>query len=270
MGAGVGYVPPKEDPLDFSGQFNTPLSQDEEVAFRQWAGDRIADVYDYDLRGAWKGMVTGQIQPSPNGHLPDTFKKPNHITFSNESIYSSEDMPGGSWVPLEGGRFMFMPSQYNAQFHSADTYKTYFEQNEPNAQVVLPSSFDLGKNEAPAQNLVQQGFVEQQPPAVQVSANPNFYQVQDGATRFGGTTVSADVGQLNVAANLDNAARLQAINAKYGAAVGDNGYLEAYGDYQVPSKSYGLGVQYSEPNKSVGVSVRPKEKSVNVRATKKF
>lgn len=269
MGAGVGYVPPKEDPLDFSGQFNTPLSQEEEVAFRQWAGDRIADTYDYDLRGAWKAMATGQIAPSANGHLPDTFKKPNHITFSNESIYSNEYMPGGSWVPLEGGRFMFMPSQYNAQFHSADVYKTYFEQNEPNAQVVLPSTFDLGRQEAPAQNFVAPPQ-ENAPPSVMVRANPNFYQEQDGATRFGGGTVSADIGRLNVSANVDNAARLQQVDARYGGPVGKDGYLEGYGDYRIADKSYGLGVQYTAPDKSVGVSVRPKEKSVNVRASKKF
>jgi hypothetical protein len=41
--------------------------------------------YDYDLRGAFKAGLT----PDPKtGHWPDTFKKPNHPTFSNESIYA--------------------------------------------------------------------------------------------------------------------------------------------------------------------------------------
>jgi hypothetical protein len=39
---------------------------------------------DYDLRSAFDAGLT----PDANGHWPDTFKRPNHPTFSNESIYA--------------------------------------------------------------------------------------------------------------------------------------------------------------------------------------
>lgn len=68
--------------------FDTPLSPQDELAFRQWK-QQVAprdSGEDYDFRGAFKRG----FQPSPtDGHWPDTFKKPNHPTFSDESVYSS-------------------------------------------------------------------------------------------------------------------------------------------------------------------------------------
>jgi len=67
------------------------------------------DLQDYDMRGAYLSGIPSQ-QP-PGGHFPDTFKKPNHETFSNESIYHNTTGPAG--VPWEGGRWSgenFSPS----------------------------------------------------------------------------------------------------------------------------------------------------------------
>lgn len=69
----------------------------EALKFRDWK-KRFApndSGMDYDLRGAFKAG----LQPSPeNGHWPDTYKKPNHPTFSDQSIYA-KDRPdlAGSW-----------------------------------------------------------------------------------------------------------------------------------------------------------------------------
>ena len=68
-------------------KFNTPLAPDEERQFQQWKGKYAPrdSGEDYDLRGAFKMGLT----PDPaTGHWPDTFKKPNHPTFSNESQYA--------------------------------------------------------------------------------------------------------------------------------------------------------------------------------------
>jgi hypothetical protein len=73
--------------------FDTPLSPQEEQAFQQWfsknkqsGATHPQDTgHDYDLRGAFKAGV----KPGADTHWPDTFKKPNHPTFSDESIYSS-------------------------------------------------------------------------------------------------------------------------------------------------------------------------------------
>lgn len=50
------------------------------------------DYYSFYKNGEYK-------DPSFNieQHFPDTYKRPNHPTFSNESIYSTPEYPGGQW-----------------------------------------------------------------------------------------------------------------------------------------------------------------------------
>ena len=65
------------------------------------------------------------------GHLPDTYKKPNHPTFSNESIYSGVDgYVGGTWSRM-GNRDVFSPNMSNVLSRQELAY--YFRQYEPNA-----------------------------------------------------------------------------------------------------------------------------------------
>lgn len=68
-------------------EFETPLTPQEEMQFQQWK-QRFAphdSGFDYDYRGAFRAGLT----PDPiSAHWPDTFKKPNHPTFSNESMYA--------------------------------------------------------------------------------------------------------------------------------------------------------------------------------------
>ena len=77
-----------------SDDFNTVLTEEEEQQYQEWYNDMIeqgyiieGDIgYDYDFRGAFKAG----FQPSEvGGHWVDTWKKPNHQTFSNESIYAT-------------------------------------------------------------------------------------------------------------------------------------------------------------------------------------
>lgn len=76
---------------------NTRLGPDEEAQFQQWKAKYAPkdSGQDYDLRGAFKAGLTPD---SNTGHWPDTFKKPNHPTFSNESKFA-KDYPNlaGSW-----------------------------------------------------------------------------------------------------------------------------------------------------------------------------
>ena len=69
--------------------YETKLTPDEEKEFQKWKA-KVApndSGQDYDLRGAFKAGV----EPDPQtGHMPDTFKKPNHPTFSNESQYAPQ------------------------------------------------------------------------------------------------------------------------------------------------------------------------------------
>lgn len=79
------------------GGYVTKLSKDDEAKFTKWKRRYAPNDSgeDYDLRGAFRAGVT----PAANGHWPDTFKKPNHPTFSEESVYSQRDpsLPAGRW-----------------------------------------------------------------------------------------------------------------------------------------------------------------------------
>ena len=69
--------------------YDTALSPEEDQRYQKWKQQYAPNDSgaDYDLRGAFKAGLT----PAPNGHWPDTFKKPNHPTFSNESRYAVGD-----------------------------------------------------------------------------------------------------------------------------------------------------------------------------------
>ena len=122
---------------DFFNQYNTQLTPAEEQQFMQWATQKnlLRDLYDYDMRGAWKAGAS----QSDEGHFPDTFKKPNHPTFSVESQYHNpKTMPGGVWGQDAQGRTMFTPSPFNLQNMSPNELRSYFYKVEPNVVLRLP------------------------------------------------------------------------------------------------------------------------------------
>ena len=82
--------------------YNTPLAPPQEQAFRQWVIDNKvpfdpqAPVSDYDMRGFWSALQTGdpkaQSGIDPNDqrlHYPDYWKTPYAATFSNESQWAN-------------------------------------------------------------------------------------------------------------------------------------------------------------------------------------
>ena len=83
---------------------------------------------DYNLEEAYKNLPYDMMQdwakdPEKN-HLPDTYKLPNHPTFSNESIYYKPGMKAGRW---EGENYIPIP---------ADTIETVM----PNTPAVKESA----------------------------------------------------------------------------------------------------------------------------------
>lgn len=75
------------------GQYDTKLDPGREAKFSSWKAQYAPNDSgaDYDLRGAFQAGLT----PDPQtGHWPDTYKKPNHPTFSNESQYAAFGNPG--------------------------------------------------------------------------------------------------------------------------------------------------------------------------------
>lgn len=141
MSVSQAFMAPQ--PGDLSGQFNTQLSPEDEARFQQWLkqSGRTRDLYDYDLRGAWKS----DAKAAANGHLPDTWKKPNHPTFSQESIYSNASSPGGQWRDAGNGKWVYWASDANLQYRNAPTLANYFARVEPDSSVILPSTYRMGQ-----------------------------------------------------------------------------------------------------------------------------
>lgn len=85
---------------------------------------------DYDLKGLW--MSNPNVEPSPNMHFPDTYKLPNHKTFSNESIYFNDKTKNnaGYWEETDSS-FNYIP--YNPLVKD-----TVIERKMPNGGIVLP------------------------------------------------------------------------------------------------------------------------------------
>jgi len=92
------------------------------------------DTYDYDLRGAFLNNA-GQ---AANGHYPDTFKKPNHPSFSDQSRYHGADgYSGGTWTQNNNG-WAFAPGTTNLQMHGPQGLQQYFQRADPTVQLILP------------------------------------------------------------------------------------------------------------------------------------
>lgn len=113
---------------DMTDQYNTSLPAYEEVRFHAWAynRDKLRDLADYDLRGLWK--QTGGEMGTGQGHGPDTFKKPNHPTFSDESVYHGVDGHlGGHWLRTGEQTWDFVASEENMKMNPdlADYLKQY-------------------------------------------------------------------------------------------------------------------------------------------------
>ncbi len=97
--------------------YETELTSGAEKAYRSKFGPEEGD--DYDLRGAHAAGLTdhariqyvkedGRTFPVFPDHLPDTYKKPNHETFSVESQYAPyAPERAGSW---DGDRYVPSPT----------------------------------------------------------------------------------------------------------------------------------------------------------------
>jgi hypothetical protein len=122
--------------------YDSKLDPAERPAYEAWARgmDRnpADEEHDYDLRGAF----LDRLEQSDNGHLGDTYKKPNHPTFSDQSRYHGVDgNQGGHWDALEfpgevtpygtGGEVSrFTPGPTNEQHWTPEERAEYFRDRE--------------------------------------------------------------------------------------------------------------------------------------------
>jgi hypothetical protein len=163
------------NPHDYSDEYNTQLSPKAESVFQKHAFlyPVLRDSRDYDSRGwwreqmmsggkrkyrrllanskrsaAWMGKRMPRHDDETGGHFTDTYKKPNHPTFSTGSIYSNETTQGGTWKKTgqinASGRPMwtFSATAHNLSMHPPDQLRQYWrdsgEENEGH-QLVMPS-----------------------------------------------------------------------------------------------------------------------------------
>ena len=128
------------DPNDFTDQYNTTLNSQEQVGYNSWiaqqsqlTGRNIAnDSYDYDLQGWYKANGPQNLT---GAHLTDQYKKPNHPTFSDQSMYHGVNgMQGGQWNQKMDGSYTFTPGSTNV--YSKDELQDYFKKVEPGNELV--------------------------------------------------------------------------------------------------------------------------------------
>jgi hypothetical protein len=115
-----------------SPAFETPLSGLEEAQYRRWKASYAPEDSgeDYDYRGAFKA---GAGPDYLTGHWPDTFKKPNHPTFSNQSVYAPPAPErAGSWVG----------ERYIPPGASRTSYDPVLEAHAPQSGGLYPSWWD--------------------------------------------------------------------------------------------------------------------------------
>jgi hypothetical protein len=100
--------------------------------------DVSQDEQDYDL----ESFYNDQKQATSPGHLPDTYKKPNHPTFSDESRYHVPVLQqGGTWN--EDGQFS--PSSANIQNMGPANLQRYFNEVEGADKLNLPENERFSK-----------------------------------------------------------------------------------------------------------------------------
>lgn len=131
---------------DYTNLNNTVIPADKVDAYNSYLNGQSRDVTkdlgDYDVQGFFlSGNAT-----AANGHGTDTFKKPNHPTFSVESQYNGQDgKTGGAWSEQDG-KTVFTPSPTNIQMYGEGALKDYFKRVEPdvvlNHAVVPGAAFD--------------------------------------------------------------------------------------------------------------------------------
>ena len=89
---------------------------------------------DYDLEKAYRDFevfndwLEEERKTPGKGHWKDKYKKPNHITYSNESILGDNPKEnGGIWAKDGNGEDIFIVSPYLQKLHTLWEYLKYFE-----------------------------------------------------------------------------------------------------------------------------------------------
>ena len=122
----------------YERNFNTPLDSRKRAAYLVWLANngRSQDTQDYDVSGYFN-----KYGGSNDAHLTDEFKKPNHPSFGDESVYSGtpNEFTGNRYI---GGKWtdgQYAPSvEMLKTTHDPRVMLRYFQRNEPGVRVRMP------------------------------------------------------------------------------------------------------------------------------------
>ena len=141
------------DETAFRDAFNTELTEEEEANFQLWmmeesqarGRDVSKDIFDYDLRGFFKAGET----LDGRGHGVDTYKKPSHPTFSNQSMYHGAPTLDGKGVYLGGewghddsvnvDTYRPHPKMFINKTHNPEFLRKYFDKYETGNKLLWDS-----------------------------------------------------------------------------------------------------------------------------------
>lgn len=102
-GGQINSNPPTSENHGISKLIQGVASGINDINYQNWKSQLPKNLQyegDYNLKQLF--LDSGAVKPT-NGHFPDTYKLPNHPTFSDESIYSNKEHPGGHW---EGDKYI--------------------------------------------------------------------------------------------------------------------------------------------------------------------
>lgn len=131
----------KEVAGESASSYDTKLSPKKEAEYQTWVKEqskkqgRSIESSDYDMRGFFNDSKS---EKGDNGHYPDTYKKPSHPTFSDESKYHGVDgNEGGKWKRGEGNKWTFTPGKTNVE-NGLDKTQEYLQQSDPDVTLAAP------------------------------------------------------------------------------------------------------------------------------------
>ena len=141
----LGAAPAPLERPDLSRQFNTLLGPEELARYHDWVRSESAvqgrdlgrDVADYDLQGFWRDRQS--FGDEARGHGPDTYKKPNHPTFSAGSKYA-EGRGAGQWRESPQGMATFVAGPANLRHQTPAQLREYFREVEPGVGLRTPTA----------------------------------------------------------------------------------------------------------------------------------
>lgn len=143
----------------FKNKYNTELTPSEETDFSKWAAeesqrqgrDILNDMGAYDVKGFWKSGDYKKMDS--DNHGTDTWKKPNHPTFSNQSRYHGADgWYGGNWTDKGG----YQPSKQTLETYGPDYYDWMFKSEPGRIEHLDMSRYKSGLN-TPSPFVYQKG-----------------------------------------------------------------------------------------------------------------